>query len=75
MSKLKAKRLKENLVHQVFRTIVSRSDLSRFDMVNLLKELPDIDDVHINYVETAPFPDYVSGFEDIVLLYLVKDWE
>jgi hypothetical protein len=70
-------RLRHDKIDWVFRRVLDAAciTLEQGDLVELLKRLPDIDESHVQYVSTAPGPDYISGFGDILSLYMGSVWD
>ena len=66
--KAREDRLKAEKVHGVFRQIVSSAKLSRLEMLMMMESFPGICPEHIEYVSTAPDPDYRSVFEALLLM-------
>jgi hypothetical protein len=74
LDKASEERERAKKLHDVFREIVSLANLSRSDMLRMMESFPGIDPSHIEYVATAPDPDFRSGFEDVLLLSLASIW-
>lgn len=74
LAKAKAARERHSKIDKVFREIIEKASLTRDEMIAMCKGLPDFDDEHMEYLSTAPPPDYVSFFGDIVSLYMASAW-
>jgi hypothetical protein len=70
LDKARADRDRDKKIDGVFRKVLTAADLSREDILVLAKRLPNIDQQHIDYLKSAPWPDYISGFGDILSLYM-----
>ena len=70
LEKAKAARERHSAIDEVFRNIITRASLSRSDMVKMCERLPDFAEEHMTYLTTAPWPDYMSFFGDIMSLYM-----
>jgi hypothetical protein len=58
------------VIGDVFREIVKRAGLTRGEMIEMYKRLPDWREEYVDYLSSQPSPDYESCFEVLLLLYL-----
>ena len=77
LEEVKKAKLRHDAIDRVFRLVLDAAclTLKRCELVEFLKMLPEIDDSHVQYVSEAPYPDYVSGFGDILSLYMGSVWD